>query len=46
MPDPDLVVRTGEDNIRLSGFMSWQIEYAELILIILKGIEDLVTKEF
>lgn len=27
-PDPDLMIRTGGD-IRLSGFMSWQMEYAE-----------------
>ncbi len=31
MPDPDLVVRTGEDNTRLSGFMLWQVEYSELV---------------
>lgn len=27
-PDPDLMIRTGGD-VRLSGFMSWQMEYAE-----------------
>ena len=31
MPDPDLIVRTGKDNTRLSGFMSWQQEYSEII---------------
>lgn len=30
IPDPDLLIRTGEGNIRLSGFMSWQIAYTEL----------------
>lgn len=29
MPDPDLVIRTGGGQ-RLSGFLLWQIEYAEL----------------
>jgi undecaprenyl diphosphate synthase len=29
LPDPDLIVRTGSEQ-RLSGFMSWQHEYAEL----------------
>lgn len=28
MPDPDLIIRTGEQ--RLSGFMLWQAEYSEL----------------
>ena len=31
MPDPDVIVRTGMDNIRLSGFMSWQQQYSEII---------------
>ncbi len=31
MPDPEVIVRTGEDNTRLSGFMSWQHQYAEII---------------
>lgn len=31
MPDPDMIVRTGEDNTRLSGFMSWQQQYSEII---------------
>lgn len=30
IPDPDLLIRTGEGNVRLSGFMSWQIAYSEL----------------
>lgn len=29
MPDPDMVVRTGGEK-RLSGYLLWQIEYAEL----------------
>jgi undecaprenyl diphosphate synthase len=31
MPDPEMIVRTGEDNTRLSGFMSWQQQYSEII---------------
>lgn len=31
MPDPEVIIRTGEDNTRLSGFMSWQHQYAEII---------------
>ena len=30
IPDPDLVIRTGKNNSRLSGFMAWQAAYAEL----------------
>lgn len=30
LPDPDLIIRTGGDQ-RLSGFMLWQSEYAELL---------------
>jgi len=30
IPDPDLLIRTGEANVRLSGFMLWQIAYTEL----------------
>ena len=29
LPDPDLIIRTGGEQ-RLSGFLSWQAEYAEL----------------
>ena len=29
MPDPDLIIRPGGTK-RLSGFMLWQVEYAEL----------------
>ena len=31
MPDPDLIIRTGKDNTRLSGFMSWQQQYSEIL---------------
>lgn len=31
MPDPELIIRTGMDNTRLSGFMSWQQQYSEII---------------
>lgn len=31
MPDPEMIVRTGEDATRLSGFMSWQQQYSEII---------------
>ena len=30
LPDPDLLIRTGENNTRLSGFMLWQIAYSQL----------------
>lgn len=30
MPDPDLIIRPGREQ-RLSGFMLWQAEYAELV---------------
>ena len=30
LPDPDLMIRTGKSNTRLSGFMLWQIAYTEL----------------
>jgi undecaprenyl diphosphate synthase len=30
LPDPDLLIRTGENNTRLSGFMVWQIAYTQL----------------
>ena len=30
IPDPDLVIRTGKNNSRLSGFMLWQAAYSEL----------------
>jgi undecaprenyl diphosphate synthase len=30
LPDPDLLVRTGQNNTRLSGFMLWQIAYSQL----------------
>ncbi|MFH0942679.1 MAG: polyprenyl diphosphate synthase [Candidatus Beckwithbacteria bacterium] len=29
-PDPDLLIRTGENNTRLSGFMLWQLAYTQL----------------
>lgn len=30
LPDPDLLIRTGENNTRLSGFMVWQLAYTQL----------------
>jgi len=30
LPDPDLLIRTGENNARLSGFMLWQLAYTHL----------------
>jgi len=30
IPDPDIMIRTGEKNTRLSGYMLWQIAYSEL----------------
>ena len=30
LPDPDLLIRTGQNNTRLSGFMLWQIAYTQL----------------
>ncbi|MDZ7586251.1 MAG: polyprenyl diphosphate synthase [Patescibacteria group bacterium] len=30
LPDPDLLIRTGKNNSRLSGFMLWQIAYSQL----------------
>lgn len=30
LPDPDLLIRTGRNNTRLSGFMLWQIAYTQL----------------
>jgi undecaprenyl diphosphate synthase len=30
LPDPDLLIRTGENNTRLSGFMLWQLAYTQL----------------
>ena len=30
LPDPDLLIRTGENNNRLSGFMLWQTAYTQL----------------
>ena len=30
IPDPDILIRPGTRNTRLSGFMSWQIAYTEL----------------
>jgi len=33
LPDPDLLVRTGANNRRLSGFMLWQLAYSQLYFI-------------
>jgi len=30
LPDPNLLIRTGQNNTRLSGFMLWQIAYTQL----------------
>ncbi len=30
LPDPDLLVRTGQKNSRLSGFLLWQLSYTQL----------------
>ncbi len=30
LPDPDLLIRTGKNNLRLSGFMLWQLAYTQL----------------
>lgn len=30
LPDPDLLIRTGPNNQRLSGFMLWQLAYTQL----------------
>lgn len=30
LPDPDLIIRTGDKNTRLSNFMLWQIAYTQL----------------
>lgn len=30
LPDPDLLIRTGGNNTRLSGFMLWQLAYTQL----------------
>ena len=30
LPEPDMIVRTGLSNYRLSGFLLWQLNYAEL----------------
>ena len=30
LPDPDLLIRTGKNNTRLSGFMLWQLAYTQL----------------
>jgi len=32
IPDPDLIIRTGGEK-RLSGFMLWQSEYAEIVFL-------------
>jgi undecaprenyl diphosphate synthase len=33
LPDPDLLVRTGANNTRLSGFMLWQLAYTQLYFV-------------
>jgi undecaprenyl diphosphate synthase len=32
-PDPDILIRTGGDNIRLSNYMLWQVAYSEMFFI-------------
>lgn len=43
-PDPDLIIRTGGEQ-RLSGFLLWQCQYAELMFV-KKYLPDFTTDEF
>ncbi len=33
IPDPEILIRTGGDNIRISNYLLWQIAYTELFFI-------------
>lgn len=44
MPDADLIIRTGGDQ-RLSGFLTWQAQYAELIFV-KKYLPDFTPADF
>ncbi len=33
IPDPELLIRTGGNNVRLSNFMLWQLAYTELFFL-------------
>ena len=45
LPDPDLLIRTGENNARLSGFMLWQLAYTQLYFTNIL-FPDLTPKKF